>query len=196
MLKAGGAYVPLDPAYPAARIAFILEDAQAAVLLTTEVLRHDMAATSSTVVCLDTDGPRIAARSVEAPAIGVTAQDLAYVIYTSGSTGKPKGVAIEHRNAVALVEWASGVFSADELAGVLASTSVCFDLSVFEMFVPLARGGTVIVVADVFELPELGPEAAVTLINTVPSAMAELLRLGRGIPQTVRELTLSHGARP
>ena len=75
---------------------------------------------------------------------GAAETDLAYVIYTSGSTGVPKGVAIEHRSAGTLVHWAQTVFSDQELSGVLASTSVCFDLSVFEIFVPLAFGGRVI----------------------------------------------------
>ena len=69
------------------------------------------------------------------------AGNLAYVIYTSGSTGRPKGVAIEHRSAVALVRWARREFPAEEPARVLASTSICFDLSVFELFVPLSLGG-------------------------------------------------------
>ena len=59
-------------------------------------------------------------------------EDLAYVIYTSGSTGQPKGVAIEHRNAIAMVQWAQEVYTAQELAGTLCSTSFCFDLSIFE----------------------------------------------------------------
>ncbi len=72
------------------------------------------------------------------PVSGVTQRNLAYVIYTSGSTGKPKGVAIEHRSTAAFLTWATSVFSVEKLRGTLASTSVCFDLSVFEMFAPLS----------------------------------------------------------
>jgi acyl-coenzyme A synthetase/AMP-(fatty) acid ligase/acyl carrier protein len=119
-----------------------------------------------------------------------TPDNLAYLIYTSGSTGRPKGVMIEHRSAVALVSWAHTVFSAEDLAGVLASTSICFDLSVFELFVPLSRGGTVILAQDALELPQLAAASSVSLVNTVPSAMRELLRLG-GLPSSVRTVNLA-----
>ena len=115
---------------------------------------------------------------------------LAYVIYTSGSTGRPKGVAITHRSAVALLRWAGELFSPAQLAGVLASTSITFDLSVFELFLPLSRGGTVIVAGNALALPTLPARDAVTLINTVPSAMAELLRLG-GVPAAAATVNLA-----
>ncbi len=114
---------------------------------------------------------------------------LAYVIYTSGSTGKPKGVAIEHRTASALMSWSRESFSAAELKGVLASTSICFDMSVFELFAPLAWGGTVILADNALALPALPARDEVTLINTVPSAMAELLRQG-AVPASVRTVNL------
>jgi non-ribosomal peptide synthetase component F len=94
-------------------------------------------------------------------------------------------VAIEHRNAVALVSWALEAFTPDELAGVFASTSICFDLSIFEIFVPLCSGGAVILGRNALALPGLEAKNEVTLVNTVPSAMRELLAL-RGIPGSVR----------
>ncbi|HEX5718504.1 MAG TPA: amino acid adenylation domain-containing protein, partial [Thermoanaerobaculia bacterium] len=116
---------------------------------------------------------------------------LAYLIYTSGSTGRPKGVAIEHRSAVALARWARELFPADELDGVLASTSVCFDISVFELLVPLAWGGRVILAENALELPAIAAAGAdVRLINTVPSAMAELMRQG-ALPTSVRTVNLA-----
>ena len=118
------------------------------------------------------------------------AGNLAYVIYTSGSTGTPKGVAIEHRNTVAFLDWARTVFGPQQLAGVLASTSICFDLSVFELFVPLSWGGKIILAQNVLQLPALPASKDVTLINTVPSAMAELLRVG-GVPASVRTVNLA-----
>ena len=78
----------------------------------------------------------------------------AYVIYTSGSTGRPKGVVIEHRSVTGLVGWAGAEFSAGELSRVLAATSLSFDVSVFEIFVPLARGGSVGVVRDLLALAD------------------------------------------
>ncbi len=126
----------------------------------------------------------------EAPLLTQPSRNLAYVIYTSGSTGRPKGVAIAHRSAAAFVRWARGWFSADELAGVFASTSVTFDLSVFELFVPLAWGGTVILGDNALSLATTPAAGEVTLVNTVPSALAELLRLN-AVPLSVRTVNLA-----
>ncbi|MDP9122751.1 MAG: AMP-binding protein, partial [Acidobacteriota bacterium] len=115
--------------------------------------------------------------------------NLAYCIYTSGSTGRPKGVAIEHRSAVALIEWALQVFAPAELAGVLASTSICFDMSIFELFVPLAAGGSVVLAENALDLPRGATFGRVTLIDTVPSAAVELVASGR-IPPSVHTLNL------
>src|SRR5262249_23533867 len=101
-----------------------------------------------------------------------------------------KGVAIAHSGTVALLAWARDTFTLEELAGVLASTSICFDLSVFEMFVPLSWGGRVILADTVLQLPALPAAADVTLVNTLPSAISELLR-GAGLPATVRRVNLA-----
>src|SRR5436309_1465774 len=119
-----------------------------------------------------------------------TSKNLAYVIYTSGSTGKPKGVAIEHFSAATFLLWAHSVFTKEELTGVLASTSICFDLSVFELFAPLTCGGKIILAENALALPGLSAASEVTLINTVPSAMAELVRLN-GIPPSVGTVNLA-----
>ena len=190
ILKAGGAYVPLDPAYPPERLAFMLEDAQVPVLLTQRRLVESLPKHQTRVVCLDTDWEIIERQSKENPISKVKPDNLAYVIYTSGSTGKPKGVAIEHRNAVALLDWARQIFTPEELAGVFASTSICFDLSVFELFVPLSWGGKVILAENALHLPKLPAALDVTLINTVPSAIAELLRMD-GVPSSVRTINLA-----
>ena len=191
-LKAGGAYVPLDPAYPAERIEFMLDDTQAPVLLTQARLaeQKDFGKRDARVICLDRDWSQIAERSSQNISAGHGPDNLGYVIYTSGSTGRPKGVAIQHSSAVALIAWANGVFSPEEFKGVLASTSICFDLSIFEIFVPLSSGGRVIIVADALRLPALESAAAVTLLNTVPSAAAELLR-SDGLPKTLQTVNLA-----
>lgn len=116
-------------------------------------------------------------------------ENLAYVIYTSGSTGIPKGVAIQHSSAVALLEWACDAYTADELSMVLASTSICFDLSVFELFVPLSIGATVVLCDSVLDLSAM-ERSQVTLINTVPSAMSALARMGE-LPRSVRTVNLA-----
>jgi amino acid adenylation domain-containing protein len=119
----------------------------------------------------------------------------AYIIYTSGSTGRPKGVLISHHNALALLAWAQRAFSSAELAGVMAATSLCFDLSIFELFVPLSFGGTVILADNALALAQLEARAAITLLNTVPSALAELLR-AQALPQTLRTVNLAGEALP
>ena len=190
VLKAGGAYVPLDPGYPAERVAYTIEDSRTRIVLTQSSLLPRLPMSAARLVCLDTDWPRIAEESGANLDSGVTAENLAYVIYTSGSTGKPKGVAIEHHSPVALMYWARAVFRPEEIVGVLASTSICFDLSIFELFVPLSWGGTVILAANIFQLPQLPARERVKLINTVPSAITELLRLGR-LPGSVRTVNLA-----
>jgi len=215
VLKAGGAYVPLDPAYPADRLAFILKDAKATVLLTQRHLpeikgnaspltpalsplrgegeRTGVQEFKTQTVFLDDSGSwnegSHAQDEVDLPR-QATPQNLAYAIYTSGSTGRPKGVAIEHRSPVAFVHWAQQVFSREQLAGVLASTSICFDLSVFEIFVPLSSGGKVILAENALQAAKLPAGGEVTLINTVPSAITELVR-SRTIPASVRTVNLA-----
>jgi amino acid adenylation domain-containing protein len=186
VLKAGGAYVPLDPEYPAERVAFMLEDTAAPVLITRSALEARLPEHGARIVRVEE------ARALDEsnPESGVEAGNLAYLIYTSGSTGRPKAVALEHRGAAAFVRWAKGEFSPAELQGVLAATSVCFDLSIFELFVPLAWGGKVILAANALALPMLPAAAEVTLVNTVPSAMAELVRR-REVPAAVRTVNLA-----
>jgi amino acid adenylation domain-containing protein len=189
-LKAGAAYIGLDPAYPPGRLALMLQDSRPAVLLTLAEDGRCLPDVGITTIRLDTDWPEIAREPETAPNVATTADDLAYILYTSGSTGHPKGVQIPHRGVAALIDWGRSVFSPEELAGVLASTSIAFDLSVFEMFLPLSCGGSVIVARNVLALADLPAAGRVTLINTVPSAMAELVRLGE-IPESVRIICLA-----
>ncbi|MFI7217028.1 amino acid adenylation domain-containing protein [Micromonospora maritima] len=191
VLKAGGVYVPLDPAYPVERVRFMLADAGADVVLT-DSDRHDLfAGHPGTVVHLDT--VTVDDRPDTSPDLPVCGEAVAYLLYTSGSTGRPKGVAVAHRSATALVDWALDHYRPDELAGVLASTSICFDLSVFELFAPLACGGAVVLVDTLFDLPDT--PHPVTLVNTVPSLARELLRTHR-LPPTVRTINLAGEALP
>ncbi|MES2316846.1 MAG: amino acid adenylation domain-containing protein [Pseudomonadota bacterium] len=188
ILKAGGAYVPLDPAYPRVRLDFMLEDAEARIVLTQSSLRATLALPAQLTLCLDeraqfSDYP---ATNPERGALLPT--HLSHLIYTSGSTGKPKGVMIEHRNTVAMLVWAGETFSAQELRSVLASTSLNFDLSVFEIFVPLSYGHRCVVVRDALALLEHSPD--VSLVNTVPSAMKILLERG-AVPASVQTINLA-----
>ncbi|MBE9004879.1 amino acid adenylation domain-containing protein [Fortiea sp. LEGE XX443] len=190
ILKAGGAYVPLDPTYPCDRLAFMLDNSQANILLTQRHLLEKVGSNTDKVICLDIDWPLIAQEPTQNPCSQITVNNLAYVIYTSGSTGRPKGVAIEHHSTVALIDWSRTVFLSADLASVLASTSICFDLSVFEIFVPLSYGGTVLLVENILSLLTLAARQKVTLINTVPSAIAALLK-EQAIPTSVRTINLA-----
>jgi len=188
VLKAGGAYVPLDGEYPEERLSYMMEDAGAAVVITQEELGEKVAGMKAQVVRLEEAGGEIGRESGENLEGGAESENLAYVIYTSGSTGRPKGVAITHRSAVVLLEWVRETFSGENLDGVLASTSISFDLSVFELFGPLSCGGRVVLAETVLELGELKGE--VRLVNTVPSAMAEMVR-GGWLPESVRVVSLA-----
>lgn len=190
ILKAGGAYVPLDSSYPQQRLRFMLEDSEASVVVTQSKLAKLLSLSDAQVICLDQEWNNIDRESEEDLGNPGPPSTVAYVIYTSGSTGRPKGVAIEHRSAVTLLYWAQEVFSKEDLAGVLASTSICFDLSVFELFVPLSFGGKVIIAEDALNLPTLVCAHEVTLINTVPSAISELLRV-EAIPPGVITVNLA-----
>jgi amino acid adenylation domain-containing protein len=189
VLSAGGAYLPLDPSHPRARLERVLADSGASVVVTQESLVERLPWSGPTVV-LERERGAIASCPAQLPWSGVRRENLAYVLFTSGSTGIPKGVAVTHGSAVELMLWSGRVFSAAELSGVLAATSLSFDLSVFELFAPLSWGGTAILAANALALPELPARDRVRLINTVPSAMAELVRLGR-LPPEVRTVNLA-----
>ena len=186
VLKAGGCYVPLDPQYPQERLEFMKADAGLRVLLTTRAMAEERGLEQSQLVYVD----EVESENSENLSVEVSEQQLAYLIYTSGSTGVPKGVAITHGSATTFIHWASEVFDDRALNGVLFSTSICFDLSIFELFVTLSNGGKVILAQNALQLPELAAAKQVTLINTVPSAMAELVRLG-AVPESVKVVNLA-----
>ncbi|MCF3102091.1 amino acid adenylation domain-containing protein [Streptomyces roseoverticillatus] len=183
VLKSGAAYLPVDPGYPADRITFMLSDARPVMWLTTRAVAGGLPRTDTPLIVLDQAGTgedigRRATGDLDA-AEGhrALADHPAYVIYTSGSTGRPKGTAVSHRSAGNLVRWAVTEFGSGQLSRVLASTSLNFDVSVFEMFGPLASGGTIEIVRDVLALTERPEDCGWTgtLISTVPSALSQLL---------------------
>ena len=192
ILKSGGAYVPLDPAYPPERLGFILEDSQINILLTQSTLLPRLSAhqAQQLEVLLADDVAMFNTYPIQNPKRRCATTDLAYILFTSGSTGRPKGVMIEHRSVVCLLEWTANTFGLTRLQAVLASTSINFDLSVYELFAPLIVGGKVILAENALHLPNIPQRNEVTLINTVPSAITELLR-SNAIPASVSIINLA-----
>jgi amino acid adenylation domain-containing protein len=176
VLRAGCAYVPLDPAYPRGRVHYMLEHARAAAAVVDHEALAELCAGVPELVRLDEVGERVGAGLTDAE--GPSASDLAYVIYTSGSTGRPKGVAVEHRSVVALSRTVRELLDDEELAGMLAAASICFDASVVEILVTLSLGGTVVLAENALALPELPSAGRVRAAITVPSAVQGLLAGG------------------
>uniref|UniRef100_UPI000FD7A915 non-ribosomal peptide synthetase n=1 Tax=Paenibacillus kobensis TaxID=59841 RepID=UPI000FD7A915 len=174
ILKAGAAYVPIDPDYPAGRKAYILQNAEATAVLSDQAYPD-----------LEDFGRERLIHMSEAELTGVSSEplklekdsrDLAYIIYTSGSTGTPKGVMIEHRSAVNLVSWVNTRFEVGTHDRLLFITSMCFDLSVYDIFGMLAAGGTVVVaereeVLEPASLLKLMNDEGVTFWDSVPTTM-------------------------
>lgn len=198
-MKAGAAYLPLDPAYPAERLTFMLSDSGASVVVTTEATAPALSGTDATVLRIDAPETTelLTRREPTAPPRKLTARSAAYLLYTSGSTGRPKGATTEHGGLRVLLDWGRRLFDDDQLAGMLASSSVCFDSSVWEIFLPLCYGGCVVLVENVLQLPHLPKSVAdtVRIVNTVPSAAAELARTG-GIPAGVQVVSMAGEALP
>src|SRR5438132_6661140 len=145
ILKAGGAYVPLDPAFPRERLRFMIDDARLAIFVTQEELAAQLDQSDAVVVKLDSDSDLIVRESVENPILNITANNLAYVTYTSGSTGQPKGVQIEHRaltNFLCSMRREPG-FTAEDI--FLSVTTLSFDISGLEFFLPLICGARVVI---------------------------------------------------
>lgn len=188
ILKAGGAYVPLDPAYPKERLAFMLEDTQAPVLVTQRSLQANLPPHQAQVVCVDELPDAAHNGTIANPVSRVNPHHLAYLIYTSGSTGKPKGVQIEHRSAVNLlnsIRKQPGLTSQDI---VLSVTTLSFDIVVSEIFLPLSVGARLMLVsrdvaADGRQLLQVLTDSGATFLQPTPATWRLLLAAGwQGTP--------------
>jgi amino acid adenylation domain-containing protein len=164
VLKSGAAYVPIDPAYPQDRIDYIIADSNCKLVLDENELNKFRANAEK--------------YHSENPVVAIRPTDLAYIIYTSGSTGRPKGVMIMHSNVYAFMQWCESAFSNSNYEVVLGATSVCFDLSVFEIFYTLVSGKQLRLLNDALSIPRYLNSAAALLINTVPSVVSSLLNQG------------------
>jgi amino acid adenylation domain-containing protein len=183
ILKSGAAYVPLDPAYPRDRIAFMLENSEAPLLLTQAQLRESLPSTASETVLIDSGWPEIAKQSEQSPGLTLNPENRAYVIYTSGSTGKPKGVEIPHRavvNFLATMAERPGMTAGDRL---LAVTTLSFDIAGLEMYLPLTQGASFEIVSrevstDGRRLLEKLAGSGATVMQATPATWRMLLDAG------------------
>jgi len=196
ILKAGGAYVPLDPGYPAERLAFMLGDTQAPVVLTQAMLRDRLPAGTARVLCLDRDAPTWSDASVDNPAPAAGPQHLAYVIYTSGSTGRPKGVMMPHGPICNLLAWQTRTSSVINAPRTLQLAPVGFDVSVQEIFSTLWMGGTLVLIPDemrrdpeaLLETLDKSSVARLFLTFTALQQIAESADVRRCAPRQLREV--------
>ena len=185
ILKAGGAYVPLDPLFPKERLAFMLQDAQVAILLTEDKVFESMLALSSAarVICLNRDWEKIAQERNDNPPTDVRSDDLAYAIYTSGSTGRPKAVHVSHRSVVNCLYSIRHTVGLSENDNFLALTTISFDIAALELFLPLLSGARVALasrdeVLDGKQLANRLASSAATVMQATPSTWRLLLDAG------------------
>ncbi|WP_417784858.1 amino acid adenylation domain-containing protein [Tenacibaculum sp.] len=169
IMQAGCAYIPLDPAYPKDRIHYMLEHSRTSVVFVDSDITANLCNSVNELIRINTVG------NYTDTTINTYSEDLAYVIYTSGSTGRPKGVAVKHKSIVSLVESMNELFTEDDLKGMVAAASVCFDTSVMEIIGTLSLGGTIILAKNALELTTLPAVDLVTMFVMVPSAVQAII---------------------
>ena len=186
--KAGAAYLPLDPEFPSDRLAFMLEDSAASVLVTQSRLLSRLPSDVPALICLDRDRQWHECEDARPPNSLSSPDDIAYVLYTSGSTGRPKGVEIGHRslvNFLSSMRREPGISASDRL---LAVTTFSFDIAGLELYLPLVSGARVVIapraaLADGNALIGMLKEAGITLMQATPATWRILLECGwRGTP--------------
>ena len=186
VLLSGAAYVPLDPTYPPDLTQRICLRAAPDLIL----VDHGATVAIEGVPVLAIAGKPPSPLPPLTTAPGGLPEQLAYLIYTSGSTGQPKGVCIRHGAVASLLAWARSFYPASVWRGVAATTSVCFDLSVFELFATLACGGTIHLFDHALSLLANRDDSRLHLINTVPSALRELVT-ERALPSSVEVVNVA-----
>jgi amino acid adenylation domain-containing protein len=190
ILKAGGAYVPLDPAHPAARLAFVLEDAHVPLILTQASLRDGLPETTAEVVCMDAESSTLSRLSTENPANGVKGEDLAYVIYTSGSTGEPKGVMIQHDSIAEHCQVVQSHYQMEPSDRVLQFASLNFDASLEQIFSTLTSGARLVLCESklwtIAEFCDQLVKNEITVINLPPAYWQQWLTEWTNFPEFAR----------
>ena len=196
ILKAGGAYAPLDPGYPGERLAFMLADTRAGVLLTQAGLAGRLPGFAGVKVLVDADWPAVAKHSPENLKVQQSPASLLYIIYTSGSTGQPKGIGMPHAALANLVHWQAGESRRQAALKTLQFASINFDVSAQEIFSTLSVGATLVMASDAVrhdpaELAGLLAEAGIERLFLPFVALNELavhLAETRSMPARLREV--------
>ncbi len=184
VLKAGCCYLPLDPSFPVERLEYMLNDSGAAIVISTSQLMGGMQISDiSSIILVDKDRDMISSLPVSKPEISIDPDQPAYIIYTSGSTGKPKGVPVHHKAVVNLIESMSVTPGFSRNDRLLAVTTLSFDMSVYELFLPLSNGATLVIagkgdVTDGSALINLIENHDITIIQATPSFWQILLLCG------------------
>lgn len=184
VLKAGGCYLPLDPSFPEERLRYMLEDSEARVIVSQSSLREKARGFAiSSLVMIDDDKEKIESNPVTIPDVDITPDSPAYIIYTSGSTGRPKGVPVRHQAVVNLIESMAKVPGISDKDRLLAVVTLSFDMSVYELFLTLSNGATMVIansqdVTDGLTLAELIKRHDITIIQATPSFWHILLSTG------------------
>ncbi len=183
ILKSGAGYVPIDPTFPADRVAYMLEDAQANVLVTQSSLLETLPPHQGQLICLDTDWPVIQQEKDTNPNAPFAPSNLAYTIYTSGSTGKPKGVQLQHQGVVNFLNAMRKQPGLTENDVLLAVTTISFDIAVLELYLPLMVGGQVVIASrevaiDGLALMQKIEKHGVTVLQATPATFRLLMEAG------------------
>jgi amino acid adenylation domain-containing protein len=181
--KLGAAYVPLDPDFPTQRLQHMVDESQLSCVVTVDRLRNSLPKTSAKLLCIDADLSRIRNRAQANLRLTLSASQRAYVLFTSGSTGRPKGVQISHQslvNFLASMKAAPGISAEDRLAAI---TTLSFDISILEIYLPLVSGAEVVIVPN--EIAKDGAALAkwlgqrqITFLQATPSTWRMLIESG------------------
>jgi len=187
VMKAGCAYIPLDPMHPAARLRYILGEAEVAALISDGSENTPLVAAGTPIVDMRRDAAAIAAASPASPSLNVGADSIAYTIYTSGSTGKPKGVEISHRAVVNLLTSMARTPGLTAKDVFYAVTTISFDIAGLELFLPLIVGGQVVIadrdaLMDGFQLLKSLQAVSATAMQATPASWRLLLEAGFKAP--------------
>jgi amino acid adenylation domain-containing protein len=197
ILKAGGAYIPVDPEYPGERIAYMLDDSGAKVVLSSAVSISKLQENNLQIIELDKDWELIAKQDNSNLNTVTTANQLAYVIYTSGSTGKPKGAMNEHGGVVNRLNWTQNYFGLTAADTVLQKNTFSFDVSVWELLWPILTGAKLVFAkpgaqGDSLYLKSIIEDQNVTLLHFVPSMLSVfLLDIEKGDCQELKHVLCS-----